>query len=120
MKLVREWEDTSRFGHLGKAQTTRANIARVVEYFSDSYEDQREAVYKAEVFLLINDYLARHITWFAGKELVEKQAGEIFSVEPALLRSVHHVFTVASQPELVDPKRVLLLARAFEQIEAPV
>ncbi|MEY2429658.1 MAG: hypothetical protein QOJ40_2543, partial [Verrucomicrobiota bacterium] len=60
MKTVREWEYTSRFGHLGRVQTSMANSARIVEYFTDSYPDQKEAVRKAEIFLSINDYIARH------------------------------------------------------------
>src|SRR5437868_1729469 len=56
MKTVRDWEYTQRFGHLGTSQNSRANSARVVEYFSDSYPDQKEAVQKAELFLSIYDY----------------------------------------------------------------
>ena len=72
MRTVREWEHTSRFGHLGNAQTTRANGSRVVEYFSDSYEDSKEAVHKAELFLLISDYIGRH----AAQLLQERLDGE--------------------------------------------
>jgi hypothetical protein len=50
MKTVREWEYTLRFGHLGNSQSSRANNSRVVEYFSDSYVDQREAVQKAQFY----------------------------------------------------------------------
>src|SRR5579872_2473885 len=32
MKTVRDWEYTLRFGHVGAAQNSRANSARVVEY----------------------------------------------------------------------------------------
>ena len=72
MKTVREWQYTSRFGHLGKLQTSMANSARTVEYFSDSYPDQKEAVRKAEVFLSINDYIARHAALFCRKDLMEE------------------------------------------------
>src|SRR5579864_7192205 len=53
MKTVRDWEYTQRFGHVGTSQDSRANSARVVEYFSDSYSDSKEAVRKAELFLSI-------------------------------------------------------------------
>jgi hypothetical protein len=117
MKTVREWQYTSRFGHLGSAQTSRANSARVVEYFADSYPDPKEAVYKADLFLLIYDYVGRHADLFTKKDLVEKLDGELFSVSPALLRAVHYVFTAVPHPTTVDPRKVLGLARAFEAIE---
>src|SRR6266480_16395 len=72
MKTVREWEYTSRCGHLGRAQRSMANSARIVEYFSDSYADQKEAVRKAEIFLSIYDYIARNATLFSRKNLMEE------------------------------------------------
>jgi hypothetical protein len=120
MKTVRDWEYTSRFGHLGKLQTSRAHNARVVEYFSDSYPDAREAVTKAEMFLSVYDYLGRHAVFFSRKDLMERLEGNLFAVEPALLRAVHYLFTVAARPAGVDPKRVFNLAKAFVAIEAPI
>ena len=120
MKTVREWEYTSRFGHLGKAQTSLANSARIVEYFSDSYEEHKEAVHKAELFLSIYDYLARHAAFFSRKDLMEKVDDNLFSADPDLLRAVHYVFTVAAHPASILPKKVLTLARAFKNIEASV
>jgi hypothetical protein len=117
MRTVREWEYTSRFGHLGSAQTSRANGARVVEYFSDSYEDQKEAVYKADLFLSIYDYIGRHAPLFARKNLVERLEDTLLSVDPALLRAVHFVFSVGSSPAKVDAKKVLALAKAFKELE---
>jgi hypothetical protein len=35
MRTVRQWEYTSRFGHLGSDQTSRSNNARVLDFFSD-------------------------------------------------------------------------------------
>src|SRR5205814_2225303 len=64
METVRNWEHTSRFGHVGKDQTSRANNARVVEYFFDSYVDKSEAVHKAEVLLSIYDYIGRNVEIF--------------------------------------------------------
>jgi hypothetical protein len=120
MTMVQAWEETSRFGHVGTAQTSRANISRVVEYFSDSYEDAKEAVQKADMFLSIFDYLGRNEALFLRKDLMERAPGGLLLVEPALLRAVHYVFTVASRPGSVDPKKVLNLARALEAVEAPV
>ena len=117
MKTVREWQYTSRFGHLGNAQTSRAHSARVIEYFADSYPNPKEAVFKADLFLLIYDYVGRHADLFAKKNLVDKLDGGQFSVEASLLRAVHHVFTTAPVPASVDPRKVLGLARAFEAIE---
>ncbi len=119
MRTVRDWEYTSRFGHLGSAQTSRANSARVAEYFSDSYEDQAEAVRKAELFLSICDYIGRHAALFCRKDLMEELEGGLFSVEPALLRAVHEVFTVAARPASVHPKKVINLAKALQAIESP-
>lgn len=118
MKTVREWEYTSRFGHLGAAQTSRANAARVLEYFSDSYEDQKEAVHKAQVFLSVHDYIGRHVTLFARKGLLEQLEDGLLSVDPALLRAAHHIFTIRAEATRLDPKRVLALARAFKELEA--
>ena len=115
MRTVRQWEYTARFGHLGEVQTSQANSARVVEYFSDSYEDQKEALYKAELFLVISDYLARHTALFARKGLIEVEPAGL-SVEPALLRAVHHMFSTPRQIG-ADPKKVIALARAFKDLE---
>src|SRR5947209_5989344 len=116
MKTVREWQYTSRFGHLGRAQTSLANSARIVEYFSDSYEDHKEAVQKAELFLSIYDYLARHAGLFSRKDLMEKVDETLFSADPALLRAVHYAFTVAPLPRTLIPKKLLTIARAFKEI----
>lgn len=117
MKTVQQWEYTSRFGAVGQEQTSRANCARVLEYFSDCYEDRREAVAKAELFLSIYDYLGRHADLFSKKELMERSEGSFFSVEAALLRAVHYVFTAAARRATVDPKVILNLAKAFKDID---
>jgi len=117
MKTVRTWEYTSRFGHLGSDQSSRANNARVVEYFFDTYVDKREAVHKAEQLLSIYDYIGRHADIFIKKGLMEVMVDGPFSVESALLRAVHHVFTVMEQPSSVDPRKVIALAIALEGLE---
>jgi len=76
------------FGHLGNAQTNHATSARIIEYFSDSYQNQKEAIHKAEVFLSICDYIARHAPLFSRKGLMETLDGGLLSVDPALLRAV--------------------------------
>jgi len=113
MRTVREWEYTSRFGHLGNAQTSRANSARVLEYFSDCYEDQKEAVHKAELFLSIYDYIGRHASLFSRKDLLEDVDGSLFSVDPGLLRAAHFAFTSVARPANTDPKKLIALAKAF-------
>src|SRR5436189_6235854 len=117
MKTVQQWEYTSRFGTVGQEQTSRANCARVLEYFSDCYEDRREAVAKAELFLSIYDYIGRHASIFSKKDLMERAEGSLFSVEAVLLRAVHYVFTASARPAGVDPKLVLNLAKALQDIE---
>ena len=117
MRTVREWEYTSRFGHLGSAQTSRANNARVLEYFSDSYDDEQEAVRKAELFLSIYDYIGRNSEVFSRKHFIEQLPGSLFSVDSALLRAVHFLFTVLLKPESVPIKKVLALASAFKALE---
>ncbi len=117
MRMVRHWEYTSRFGHVGTAQTSRANNARVVDYFADCNTNVKEAVFKAELFLSICDYLGRHIDLFARKRLVELEDGNLISVEPVLLRAVHAVFMVAPDPAGADPRKVLALARALEDVK---
>ncbi len=120
METVREWEYTQRFGHLGTAQTSRANSARVVEYFSDSYQDLKEALRKAELFLSIYDYVARNVTFFSKKGLLDVSETGSFSVDPALLRAVHFAFTMPDRPESFGAKRVFAIARAFKDLEAEV
>jgi len=117
MRTVRDWQETMRFGHLGTAQNSRANSARVLEYFSDSYPDQKEALYKAELFLSIYDYLGRNVDFFTRKQLVERLDNGSLSVDPALLRSVHYSFTLPARPEIIPPKKLLNLARAFQELE---
>jgi hypothetical protein len=119
MRMVSEWEYTSRFGHVGQEQTNRARSARVLEYFSDSYPDQEEAVRKAEVFLSVHDYIGRHVALFSRKGLVDELEGGVFLVEPNLLRAVHHAFSVSSRAAELPPKRILALTRALQKIEDP-
>jgi hypothetical protein len=116
MKTVRQWEYTSRFGPVGNGQTSQANNARVVDYFSDCYEEPKEALYKAEVFLSIYDYLGRHAAMFARKKLLEEVNDRVFSVETGLLRALHFAFTSALRPASVDPKKIASLARSFADI----
>jgi hypothetical protein len=118
MRMVRSWEYTSRFGHVGSSQTSRANNARVVEYFSDSYQDQKEAVLKAELFLSICDYIGRHAGLFISKKFIDKLPGGQLVVEPALLRAIHHVFSSGLSPTSRDPRRILMLAKAFEEVRS--
>ncbi len=118
MKMVRDWEYTSRFGHLGHEQDGRAANARVLEYFADCYADQREAIHKAELFLSINDFLGRHTSLFTGSDLLELSETGVLLVEPCLLRAIHHVFTVAPKPEGIPPKKILALAKAFKDIDS--
>jgi len=118
MKTVREWQYTSRFGHVGNDQTCRASNARVLEYFSDSYDDQTEALHKAELFLSIQDYLGRHAALFARKRMLETPEAGVLLVEPWLLRAVHHVFSVLPEAQNVAPKKVLALAKALRDISA--
>jgi hypothetical protein len=117
MKTVRQWEHTSRFGHLGKTQSTQANIARVVEYFSDTYSDSAEALQKAERFLSICDYIARNEALFVRKLMLEKEEDGSFSVEPFFLRAVHHHFTSDSRPGTAEAKKILSLAKAFKTFD---
>jgi hypothetical protein len=119
MRTVRGWEETMRFGHLGSDQTDRAHLARVLEYFSDIYERSAEAVEKAELFLLICDYLGRHAEAFSVKGLMDTVEESRFSVDPALLRAVHFLFSMASQPANVDPNKVLNLALTFKEFAPP-
>lgn len=116
MRTVRNWQDTQRFGHLGDCQDSRANSARVLEYFADSYADQKEALYKAELFLSIYDYIGRNAVYFARKDLLEELEEGRLSVSPALLRSVHFAFTLPSRPEMSNPRKLMNLARCFEEI----
>jgi hypothetical protein len=117
MKTVRQWEHTSRFGHLGNAQSTQANIARVVEYFSDTYADSAEALHKAELFLSICDYIGRNENLFVRKAMMEKDEDGAFSVEPCLLRAVHHHFTAGNRNGTIDPRKILPLAKAFKAFD---
>jgi hypothetical protein len=117
MRTVRDWEYTQRFGHLGTAQNSRANGARVVEYFADTYSDQKEAFRKAELFLSIYDYIGRNASFFVRKGLVEEVGVSLFSVDPALLRAVHFVFTLPVGSAQLNHKRVWNLARAFQEFE---
>ena len=117
MKTVRDWEYTLRFGQLGTSQNVRANNARVVEYFSDSYQDQKEALHKAELFLSIYDYIGRNAPFFSRRELVEDLGNGFFSVDGALLRAVHFVHMLPDRGKDASAKRVYNLARAFKDLE---
>jgi hypothetical protein len=114
MKTVRQWEYTSRFGYIGGSQTSQANIARALEYFIDTYDDQTEAVRKAERFLSVCDYIAKHTDFFSRRRMIDVENDGTLAVEAALLRAVHHVFTALETPETTDPKKVLGLAEAYQ------
>ncbi len=116
MRMVREWQYTSHFGHVGGAQTNRASSARILDYFADCYSDPQEGVHKAELFLSINDYLGRHVADFVRTDLLEVSDKGDLLVSPALLRAVHHVFTAGLQPQVVPPKKIIGLAKAFNEI----
>ena len=116
MPTVRRWEYTSRFGFLGTAQTSEANSARVLEYFSDCYPTAKEAVHKAELFLTIYDYIARNAELFTRKGLIDQSGDGTFLADPALLRAVHYAFICSGPQSAVAPKKVLTLARALEQL----
>ena len=117
MKTVRTWEYTQRFGHVGLSQNSQANNARVLEYFSDSYVDQKEAVQKAELFLCIYDYIGRNAVVFRRKGLLDQLDEKLLSVNPALLRAVHFIFTRPNRREEIPARKVLNLARAFEELD---
>lgn len=117
MKTVRNWQYTQRFGHLGNSQDSRANSARVLEYFADSYHDQKEAVHKAELFLSIYDYIGRNSSYFSRKGLVEISEDGMLSVAPALLRSVHLVFNISTKSNTVSAKKLFNLARCLQELE---
>lgn len=117
MRTVKEWEYTSRFGHLGTAQTNSARSARVIEYFTDSYQDQKQAIYKAGIFLSIHDYIGRHVALFIRKGMVEEVESGSYLVEPNLLRAVHYTFITAGERAVIPPQKILNLARAFQDIE---
>jgi hypothetical protein len=119
MKTVRNWHDTQRFGHLGPSQDSHANAARVVEYFSDSYPDQKEALAKAELFLCIYDYLARNAVFFGRKGLLEQVELGLLEADPALLRAVHFAFSLGTAPERINPKKIMNLARCFQDLAPP-
>lgn len=46
MKLVQKWEDTVTFGSLVNRDPHSANSARVIEYFGDTYSNDKEAAHK--------------------------------------------------------------------------
>jgi len=117
MKTVRNWQYTQRFGHVGASQDSRANSARVLEYFSDSYSDQKEALHKAELFLSIYDYIGRNALYFSRRGLVEESNDGMLSVAPALLRSVHLVFSLSAKSASISAKKLVNLTRCFQEIE---
>ena len=118
MDMVRGWEFTNRFGHLGAAQTSQANSARILEYFSDCYVDRREAIRKAELFLTIHDYIGRNATQLCVSKMLGEIGADRYEVEPSLLRAVHYAFTTPGIPEEFSPKRIILLAKAFEEFQS--
>jgi hypothetical protein len=117
MKTVRQWEFTWRFGYLGPSRDNQAEVARTLEYFFDSYADQTEALFKAERFLSICDYTALHVSFFAGRNLVETEADGSVTAEPALLRAIHYIFTALASPRGTDPRKVVDLARSLKALE---
>jgi len=119
MKTVRQWQDTQRFGHVGASQDSRSNTARVVDYFSDSYPDSKEALGKAELFLSIYDYLARNAAFFSRKGLLEQLEQGLLEADSALLRAVHFMFSLGAVPERINPRKVVNLARCFKDLAPP-
>ena len=98
---------------LGLARTTTREIAQAAGLSEAALYRHFED--KAELFLSIYDYIARNASLFSRKRLLDREDTH-FSVEPALLRAVHHLFTSLPHPASVPPKAVLSLARAFKRI----
>ena len=119
MDEVRGWEHTVAFGEIGPAQTNEKNSARVIEYFSDSYADFKEAVHKSDCFLRIHDYIGAHIKLFGKRKLLSNRKKNVASVDRALFRAVHFVFTDGSVSETgsYKPEQVADLAQAFKILE---
>jgi len=69
------------------------------------------------LFLSIYDYIGRNAGFFCRKGLLEELATSFLSVDTALLRAVHFVFTLPGKPEQIPHKRVWNLARAFKELE---
>jgi hypothetical protein len=60
-----------------------------------------------------------YLILFSRKNLLDED-GANFCVDPALLRAVHHIFTVSGRPGDIAPKAVLHLARAFKQVSTVI
>src|SRR5262245_58711504 len=117
MRTVRQWEYTWKFGYLGHSHDNKAEIARTLEYFSDSYLDRAEALCKAELFLTICDYVALHASFFSSQGMIDTEVEGELCAESALLRAIHHVFTALAGARGTDPNKVLNLARALKALE---
>jgi hypothetical protein len=49
--------------------------------------------------------------------MMEKDEDGAFSVEPCLLRAVHHHFTAGNRTGTIDPRKILPLAKAFKTFD---
>jgi hypothetical protein len=117
MRTVCEWEETRRFGHVGTGQSTVSHVARVLDYFSDSYENLDEAVFKAERFLAICDYLARNRELFSREAMIETEGQGDFAIDTALLRWVHNFFTSGARAASAGAEKVVFPAKAFKTLQ---
>lgn len=120
MPQVMKWEHlhlTSPPTEVGTKQTHWARTGRIVEYFGDCYSDPKEAMYKCHVFQEIHDYISEHFRDFKWHKMVKPGTSqEKAFVSRSLFRAVHFAITKKDRDAVVDHRKVVRLAKAFDAL----
>jgi len=120
MEQVQNWEYTTIFGHLGNRDPASANMARVIEYFSDTYLNRKEAGQKEFCFSEIHEYIFEHKDFFFRRGLMTKKQDGFVSINSSLFRAVHYLFTskaIQFTPRNVSARQIAKLAKDFERLD---
>jgi hypothetical protein len=115
---VRKYEHVARGDEqvaVGGSQDFEISVLRVMDYMKQIYTDEEEAMYKMQMFILMQMYLAEHSQEFNQGALAVVGSGEGL-VSRSLLRAVHHFYTsrpLAKKGRGPSPQDVTALAQKY-------
>ena len=125
MTIVRNYEevkldyDSDRDPwYVGNEHGFESNTLRIMDYMAQHIKDKNEQIYKGSILAIAMYYLARYRRRFYNAGLMIPGRGKGHSkpdqVAEPLLQAFHHFYVVKSL-ENVDPRRLIRLARKYEQ-----
>jgi len=122
MRQVRKYNHVrlgDKFIELGNDECLEHNIARIMDYMGQLYDNEEERLFKGKLLTLMLMYLAENIHDFDTADYAVCASDDAAAlVSEHLLRAVHHFFTTKSLQELghgPSPDEVKELAHKFKE-----